>query len=364
MPVPQTAQELVAEVAALRAQNETLSLRLDETQAQITKAGGAVGVADPAHRPGTLAAWTTDAGAFAFDDCTRSVEVEVDGVKQAALAARPGYLSRASDAHVPAEHREARAQWRQAMGALGALDLLGWRGEVRSSEYASIVDTALAAAQRMPAELREHALAYTKRHAERVTKQAGQLSRRDGAFIANTSGSSTPGADFINPEFIEQDVVNVSSVRANVGLARAIRSAAGLHEDEYLKVRVISAPGGFANFDTPTTDLLGTFPITNVTTSVNQVRGGVSVWSHNAADKDLRGDPRLTIDIAAMLLNAAEEADLSLDDATLLHGQQVSAAASHQYGAAGLAALAWDGRDAARSGTNPHTTGRREEGRA
>lgn len=352
MPAPQTAQELVAEVAALRAQNDTLSLRLDETQAQIAARGGAVGVADPAHQPGTLAAWTTETGAFAFDDCTRAVEVEVEGVKQAATAIRPGYLSLASDAHVPAEHREPRAQWRRAMGALGALDLLGWRGEVRSSEYASIVDTALAAAQRMPTEVREHALAYTKRHAERITKQAGQLSRRDGAFIANTSGSSTSGADFVNPEFIDRDVVNVSSVRANVGLARAVRSAAGLHEDEYLKVRVISAPGGFANFDSPTTDSLGTFPITNVTTSVNQVRGGMSVWSHNAADKDLRGDPRVTIDIAAMLLNAAEEADLSLDDSTLLHGQQVSTAASHQYGAAGLAALAWDGRDAARSGTN------------
>lgn len=348
----QSPQELVAKVAALQAQSDTLSLRLDETQAKIANGGGAVGVNDPAHQPGTLSAWTTDAGAFAFDDCARAVEVEVDGVKQAATAIRPGYLSLASDPHVPAEHREARAQWRRSMGALGALDLLGWRGEVRSSEYASIVDTALAAAQRMPSEVREHALAYTKRHAERITKQAGALSRRDGAFIANTSGSSTPGADFVNPEFIDRDVVNVSSVRANTGLARAVRSAAGLHEDEYLKVRVISAPGGFANFDSPTTDSLGTFPITNVTTSVNQVRGGMSVWSHNAADKDLRGDPRVTIDIAAMLLNAAEEADLSLDDATLLHGQQVSTAASHQYAAAGLAALAWDGRDAARSGTN------------
>ena len=352
MTVPQSPAEVVAELAALREQTDTLSLRLDETQADIAKKGGAIGVNDPSHTPGTLAAWTTDAGAFAFDDCQRTVEVDVDGVKQAALAIRPGYLSRASDAHVPADHREPRAAWRRSMGPLGALDLLGWRGSVRSSEYATIVDTALAAAERMPAEVRAQALAYTRQHAERVTAQAGALSRRDGAFIANTSGASTPGADFINPEFIDTDVINVSSVRANVGLARAIRTAAGLHEDEYLKVRVISAPGGFANFDSPTTDSLGTFPITNVTTSVNQVRGGMSTWSHNIADKDLRGDPRATFDIAAMLLNAAQESDDSADDATLLHGQQVSTAAAHQYAAAGLAVLAWDGRDAARSGTN------------
>jgi hypothetical protein len=352
MTVPQNPAEVVAELAALRTQTDTLTLRLDETQASIAKAGGAASAADPSHVPGTLSAWRTEAGAFAFDDCQRQVEIEVDGVKQAGLAIRPGYLSASADKHVPADHREPRAEWRRSLGALAALDLAGWRGQVRSSEYAQIVDGALAAADRMPAGLRSHAAAYTRAHAERVTRQAGALSRREGAFIANTSGTGIPGADFINPEFIDRNVINVSSVRANVGLARSIASITGLHEDEGLKVRVIVSPGGFANFDSPKTDTLGTFPITNVETTTGSITGGMGVWAHNIADKDMRGDPRLTVDLVAMLLNGADEADMSADDATLLHGHKVDTAAAHQYASAGLAALAWDGRDANRSGTN------------
>jgi hypothetical protein len=352
MTVPQNPAEVVAELAALRTQTDTLTLRLDETQANIAKAGGAASAADLSHVPGTLSAWTAQGGGFAFDDCSRQVEVEVEGVKQAGLAIRPGYLSAAADSHVPADHREPRAEWRRTLGALAALDLVGWRGQVRSSEYAQILDGALAAAERMPAAVREQSLAYTRAHADRITRQAGALSRRDGAFIANTSGTGIPGADFVNPEFIDRNVINVSSVRANVGLAAAIAQITGLHEDEGLKVRVIVSPGGFANFDSPTTDTLGTFPITNVDTTTGSITGGMGVWSHNIADKDLRGDPRLTVDLVAMLLNGAEESDLSADDATLLHGHQVATAAAHQYAAAGLAALAWDGRDASRSGTN------------
>lgn len=351
MPIS-TPEELVQRVSAHEETLAAINLRIDETQAALARRSGAAEVNDPKHVPGTLAAWTTDAGAFAFDSCQRQVEVDVDGVKQGALAVRPGYLSREADAHVPADHREPRAEWRRALGALAALDLLYWRGEVRDSRFASIADSVVAAAQRMPGEVREQALAYSRQHISRIVNQAGALARRDGAFIANTSGSSTVGADFVNPEFISGDVLDVTSVRANVGLARAVRVATGLHEDEYLKVRILTSVGGFAAWDSPTTDVPGTFPITNASTTTSQVRGGAAVWSHLVAEKDLRGDPRVTIDMAATLLSAAELADMSEDDGVLLHGHQVSAAASHMYGAAGLAALLWDGRDSARSGTN------------
>jgi hypothetical protein len=215
-----------------------------------------------------------------------------------------------------------------------------------------VADAALAAAERMPAEVRAQALGYTKQHVDRIVKQAGAFARRDGAFIANTSGASTVGADFVNPEFIDNNVLDVTSVAANTGLARAIRTATGLHEDEYLKVRVLTSVGGFAGWNSPTSNLPGTFPITDASTTTTQVRGGSVVWSHLIAEKDLQGDPRVTIDMSATLLRAAELADMSEDDGVLLHGHQVSLAASHGYGAAGLAALAWDGRDAARSGSD------------
>ena len=348
MTVPQSPAEVVAELAALREQSSTLAARLDETQAALTRAVGAgAGGAGVAAQTG-IAAFRADNGGTLMHRSRAEAQVDIEGSVHTIEAVRPGLLDADARGLLSAEQAEARDRYVRPLAQLGALEMGGYRGPAQLA-WSLMVDLKRAAAA-APAEMRE-ALAA---HADATCGRLLQRSKRTGTFATSTGGGSgVAGKDWVPPEYITEvlDVTSASGLAGFFDSAVQVLGGASLHSTEALTIRVLTGLGGYAQFGRQTTNTVAQFPLTDLTTSTADATGPRAVHSSLIDGKDLR-DPRVLIDLVATHIRAGRLAGAVTSDLIGLHGSAQTLASSHPYAAAGLAAIAWDGRSSTYAGTN------------
>jgi len=347
MPIS-TPEELVQRVTALSADLDLVHNQLGETQSKLARVldTGAGGVGVPVET--RLAAFAVAGGGTLMHRATASESVEIDGVTHTIEAIRPGLLDAEAAGLLSAEQRGARDRYLQPLGKLGALELGGYRGPAQLA-WGLMVDLKRAA-KAAPAEMRDALLAHAESQCARVLRR----SKTAGTFATSTGGGSgVPGKDFVPPEYVAE-VLDVTSGNALAGFfdaALAVLGGASLHSTEPITYRVLTGLGGFAQFGRQTTNTVAQFPLTDIATETADATGPRAVHSTLIDGKDLR-DPRVTIDMVALHIRAGRIASAVTSDLIGLHGSAQTVASSHPYAAAGLAAIAWDGRATAYAGTN------------
>jgi hypothetical protein len=345
---PKSPQEVVAMIAELRASNTTLSARLDETQAALARSVGAgAGGAGVAAQTG-IAAFRADSGGTLMHRSRAEAQVEIEGSTHTIEAVRPGLLDADARGLLSAEQAEARDRYVRPLAQLGALELGGYKGPAQLA-WSLMVDLKRAAAA-APAEMRE-ALAA---HANATCGRLLQRSKRDGTFATSTGGGSgVAGKDWVPPEYLTEvlDVTSANGLAGFFDAAVPVLGGASLHSTEAITLRVLTGLGGYAQFGRQTTNTVAQFPLTDLTTTTADATGPRAVHSSLIDGKDLR-DPRVLIDLVATHLRAGRLAGLVTSDLLGLHGSAQTVASSHPYAAAGLAAIAWDGRSTSFAGTN------------
>lgn len=345
---PKSPQEVVAMIAELRASNATLATRLDETQAALSRAVGAgTGGAGVAAQTG-IAAFRADNGGTLMHRSRAEAQVDIEGSVHTIEAVRPGLLDADARGLLSAEQAEARDRYVRPLAQLGALEMGGYRGPAQLA-WSLMVDLKRAAAA-APAEMRE-ALAA---HADATCGRLLQRSKRTGTFATSTGGGSgVAGKDWVPPEYITEvlDVTSASGLAGFFDSAVQVLGGASLHSTEALTIRVLTGLGGYAQFGRQTTNTVAQFPLTDLTTSTADATGPRAVHSSLIDGKDLR-DPRVLIDLVATHIRAGRLAGAVTSDLIGLHGSAQTLASSHPYAAAGLAAIAWDGRSSTYAGTN------------
>lgn len=326
----------------LRSTLEGILARQDDTQAALAKMAGPGITAEAALEGSGVAAFRTKEGRLRLADSVRREKLEHEGETYVVEATVPGILSAGADASLSAGEAAAVRAYKGALGELNACKQLGVRA-LPSQMLGRLLHVAEGAPVSMRSELTAHARSI-------AGAMSAQMQRHGTLASSSAGGASVPGYQWVADDYMP-DALDVTD--QGVGLYDAIlapMNGPGLHETAKVKLRVLTGTGGMNIFGRQTTNTIGAYPKTDVATSVLELTGKRAVHA-SIIDGAMLRDPREAVDWLALHRQAGALSLAATADYLLLHGEEETAPASHDYGVAGLAALVLDHRDAVSAGS-------------
>ena len=299
---------------------------------------------------GGLDAFRGADGKLALVPAVTDAAVEVDGKPALLRIERAGILAKSAAHLLPEAERRAVADFRGSIGKLATLARGGYRGGL--APLSREIGAADAVVKSAPASVRD-----SLRGA--LSGVLGTLSARaEGTLASSTAAASGPFLDWVAEEYMA-DYLDTTPTEMQAGLANILlrtESSGSLHRTEALKVRLLTGIGGIRRVGVQSSDVVGEYPVTNVSVTTASVTGARGVHSALIDAVDLV-DPRVAFDALALHQRAALMVERATDDLIFLHGEEESTVAAHVYGAAGLAAIGRgatldiDGREVSESAT-------------
>lgn len=322
---------------------EGVLARQDDTQAALAKLAGPGITAEAALEGSGVAAFKTREGRLRLAAAQRRDTVEHEGETYIVESTVPGLFDQGATAHLSAAEAATVSAYRAKLGEVNACKALGVR--VLPSQ---MLGQLLHLADGAPASLRGELSA----HARSVAGACAASIRRHASLASSSAGgASVPGYSWVADDYLP-DAVDVTDQA--VGLYDIVlrgMGGPGLHQTAKLKVRILKGTGGFNIMGRQTTNTVGAYPKTDVTTEVLELTGKRAVHASLIDGASLR-DPREAVDWLALHRRAGALSLAATADYLLLHGDEQTAASSHAYQSAGLAALVLDHRDAVSAGSD------------
>jgi hypothetical protein len=320
---------------------EGILSRQDNTDTALAKLAGPGLTAEAALEGSGVAAFRAKDGKLRLTAAQRRDTVTHDGETYIVESVVPGLFDKGATAHLSADEAATVTAYRETLGEVNACRALGVRA-LPADHLGRLMHIADGAPLTLRAELTAHSRS--------VAGAASAQVRRHGSLASSSAnGSGSPGYSWVADEYMP-DALDVTD--GSIGLYDVlIRGAGGpgLHQTAKTKIRVLTATGGMRIFGRQTTDTIGVFPKTNVTTDVAELVGRRAVHSSLIDGASLR-DPREALDWLALHRQAGQKALIATADYLLFHGDDQTAPASHAYAVAGLQALNLDHRDMVNAG--------------
>lgn len=313
-----------------------------DTQAALAKLAGPGLTAEAALEGSGVAAFRDRAGKLRLSDSIRREKLEHEGETYVVEATVPGLLSAGAEGNLSPAEAAAVRSYKAALGELNACKALGVR-----ALPSQMLGRLLHAAEGAPASMRQELTAHARGIAGAMS---AQMQRHGTLASSSAGGASVPGYQWVADDYMP-DAVDVTD--QGVGLYDVILNpmgGPGLHETAKVKLRVLTGTGGMNIFGRQTTNTIGTYPKTDVTTSVLELTGKRAVHA-SIIDGAMLRDPREAVDWLALHRRAGALSLAATADYLLLHGDEQTAPASHAYAVAGLSALVLDHRDAVSAGS-------------
>lgn len=313
-----------------------------DTQAALAKLAGPGLVAEAALEGSGVAAFRAKDGGLRLTDSLRREKVEHGGETYVVEATVPGLFSSGAEAHLSAGEAATVRAYKSALGELNACKALGVR-----ALPSQMLGRLLHAAEAAPASMRQELTAHARGIAGAMS---AQMQRHGTLASSSAGGASVPGYQWVADDYLP-DAVDVTDQGVGLyDLILAPMGGPGLHETAKVKLRVLTSTGGMNIFGRQTTNTIGAYPKTDVATSVLELTGKRAVHA-SIIDGAMLRDPREAVDWLALHRQAGALSLAATADYLLLHGEEETAPASHDYGSAGLAALVLDHRDAVSAGS-------------
>lgn len=333
-------EQVIADITGLKSQLGELSSLVRESLV--------TGQPAEASAPQTgLKAFSNDDGSLRLLTIESPQQFNVGGTKVDTLVTRPGLFdaAKAEDSGLSGEERAATKRFGRALSVVNVLRASGCKVMPRQQ----LADLQHAAKTAPPSLRRQFGAIY-----EQAETGFGNLVSRQGQFsdqpVSSAQSSGNPAYQWVADTYIEgvldatdQDAGLVEMLLAGIG------GDAGLHPTAATKVRVMTGAGGMRKLGRKLSSDSSTYPATTFDTDTKSTTGEQQVASFRVDEVD-RSDPRALFDAVQQVLRAGRYAVLASEDAGFIHGEEESTVAAHIYGATGLQALAWDGRDANAAG--------------
>jgi len=327
----------------LHATLEGLLSAQSDTQVALAKLAGPGLTTEAALEGSGVAAFRSKSGGLRLAASTSRQTVEHEGETYVVESTVPGLLDRGAEAHLSAGEAATVAAYRETLGELNACKALGVRA-LPSQMLGRLMHLATGAPASMRSELTTHARSV-------AGAMSAQMQRHATLASSSAGGASVPGYQWVADDYMPE-AVDVTD--QGVGLYDIIlgsMNGPGLHETAKVKLRVLTGTGGMNIFGRQTTNTIGAYPKTDVTTSVLELTGKRAVHA-SIIDGAMLRDPREAVDWLALHRQAGALGLAATADYLLLHGDEQTSASSHAYASAGLAALVLDHRDAVSAGSN------------
>jgi hypothetical protein len=325
----------------LRSTIEGVLARQDDTQAALARLSGPGITTEAALEGSGVAAFRTKAGGLRLAASLRRDQVEHEGESYIVESTVPGLFSEGATAHLSQHEAAAVSSYRKALGELNACKALGVR--VLPSD---MIGHLMHVAEGAPATLRAELTAHSRTVAGALS---AQMRRHATLASSSANGSGSPGYSWVADDYMP-DAFDVTD--GSVGLYDLLIPGAGgpgLHQTAKLKLRILTATGGMRIMGRQTSDSIGAYPKTNLTTDLAELVGKRAVHSTIIDGASLR-DPREALDWLALHRASGRLALTATADYALFHGDEQTSPASHAYAVAGLQALSLDHRDMVNAG--------------
>ena len=316
--------------------------RQDDAAVAIAKLAGPGITTEAALEGSGVAAFRSKTGGLRLAASTSRQTVEHEGETYVVESTVPGLLDRGAEAHLSAGEAATVAAYRETLGELNACKALGVRA-LPSQMLGRLMHLATGAPASMRSELTTHARSV-------AGAMSAQMQRHATLASSSAGGASVPGYQWVADDYMP-DALDVTD--QGVGLYDIIlagMNGPGLHETAKVKLRVLTGTGGMNIFGRQTTNTIGAYPKTDVTTSVLELTGKRAVHA-SIIDGAMLRDPREAVDWLALHRQAGALGLAATADYLLLHGDEQTSPASHAYASAGLAALVLDHRDSVSAGS-------------
>lgn len=326
----------------LHATLEGLLTAQSDTQVALAKLAGPGLTTEAALEGSGVAAFRARSGGLRLAASAARQTVEHDGETYVVESVMPGLLDQGAEAHLSAGEAATVASYRLILGELNACKALGVRA-LPAQMLGRLMHLAHGAPASLRAELTVHARSV-------AGAMSAQMQRHGTLASSSAGGASVPGYQWVADDYLP-DAVDVTD--QGVGLYDLILAGMGgpgLHETAKVKLRVLTGSGGMNIFGRQTSNTIGAYPKTDVTTQVLELTGKRAVHA-SIIDGAMLRDPREAVDWLALHRQAGALGLAATADYMLLHGDEQTTAAAHAYGSAGLAALVLDHRDAVSAGS-------------